>query len=107
VVGIEPALWLAGFSVDPLHAVVHICWGLVLLIPLGRGASDVLVARIAIVFGTFYLVLAVLGVVIADPFGMRLGWGENIFHFIVGPLALGLGIATLRVIQNRHMVPSP
>jgi hypothetical protein len=107
LIGIGPPLWMAGFSVDPLHAAVHICWGLFLLVPLVRGASDLLVARIAIIFGTFYLVFAILGLMIHDPLGMRIGSGETIFHFIVGPLALALGITTLRAIQKQDVALSP
>jgi hypothetical protein len=44
----------------------------------------------------FYVALAVLGVMLDDPFGLRLGPGENGFHFIVGPAALVVGSLALR-----------
>jgi hypothetical protein len=30
------------------------------------------------------------------PFGLQLGPGENVFHWIVGPLALCLGVWSMR-----------
>ncbi len=47
-------------------------------------------ARITLgfVFGTFYTLLGLLGIVVHDPFGMRLELPENVFHLTVGPTTL-------------------
>ncbi len=41
-------------------------------------------------FGVFYTGLAVLGVIAHHRLGPRLDRGENVFHFIVGPITLAL-----------------
>ena len=51
-------------------------------------------------FGVFYLLLGLLGIVVHDPFGLRLGWGENGFHLIVGPVALVLVLLEARGAQR-------
>ena len=58
----------------------------------GRGC-----VRLALAFGVFYSALAVLGVVVHHPFGLRLDRGENVFHLLVGPITLALALATMRV----------
>jgi hypothetical protein len=72
-------------------------WGIPLIVigvtSRGRAASRAVWA--AVVFGVFYIVLGVLGLVVDRPFGLLLGPGENAFHFIVGPLALLLGLLAL------------
>ena len=40
------------------------------------------------------------GIVVHDPFGLRLGWGENGFHLIVGPVALVLVLLEARGAQR-------
>jgi hypothetical protein len=82
----------AAFPPDPPHDALHVVWGLALL------ALPLLWPRafrpeaLAIAFGLFYVALAFLGVLVYHPFGLRLGLGENLFHFTVGPIALGLGL---------------
>ena len=49
-----------------------------------------------IVFGVFYTALAISGAIATNPYGLQLGPGENAFHFIVGPLALVLGLLAQR-----------
>jgi len=46
---------------------------------------------VALAFGAFYVGLAVLGILVHNPFGLRLGPGENAFHWLVGPLTLAVG----------------
>ena len=82
---------LASFQPDPLHNLIHVAWGLALLaIPLAsrRASAEALVA---LAFGVFYVCLAVLGILVHNPFGLRLGPGENAFHSLVGPLTLAVG----------------
>ncbi|HLF28727.1 MAG TPA: hypothetical protein VJG32_20550 [Anaerolineae bacterium] len=50
--------------------------------------------------------LAFLGVLIHYPFGLRLGPGENRFHFVVGPLALILGAWGFRA-KSTPVVATP
>jgi hypothetical protein len=73
---------------DVPHNLLHVGWGLAILVLLKFERASV----VALVFGVFYTALAISGVVVHDPFGLQLGPGENVFHFIVGPLALLLGV---------------
>ena len=82
-------------NADPLHATIHVFWGLAMLVALVRGASVDRLMTIALVFGVFYVSLAFLGVLVYHPFGLELGPFENGFHFIVGPTSLILGIYAL------------
>jgi hypothetical protein len=83
---------------DTRHNLLHVMWGVGLLLvgalPHERGSTRI--AWAAVVFGFFYLSLAVLGVLVQNPFGLLLGPGENGFHFIVGPVGLVLGARALR-----------
>jgi hypothetical protein len=88
---ILPAIQQA-FPPDPPHDALHIVWGLALLgLPLlnPRTFRPMIVA---LVFGVFYVALAFLGVFVYHPFGLRLDLAQNAFHFIVGPIALLLGL---------------
>ena len=76
---------------DAPHGAIHVAWGLAIVILLRLGVGQDRLAWIAVVFGLFYLALAVLGVAVHDPFGLQLGPGENGFHFLVGPSALLVG----------------
>jgi hypothetical protein len=82
---------------DTRHNLLHVIWGVGLLAiattPHSRTSTRI--AWAALTFGVFYLALAVLGVLLNQPFGLQLGPGENVFHFIVGPLALVLGARAL------------
>src|SRR5439155_15327350 len=63
---------LAAFRPDPPHELIHVTWGLALLaIPLAsrRASAE---APLALAFGVFYVGLAVLGVLIHNPFGLQL-----------------------------------
>jgi hypothetical protein len=86
--------------IDTLHNAVHVLWGLTILGFLIGGLDDAQTAVLAIGFGLFYLSLAVLGTVVDDPFGLRLGLGENTFHYLVGTLALVLGILARRAVES-------
>jgi hypothetical protein len=76
---------------DTPHNLLHVAWGAGLL-GLVLLRHDV---AAAVIFGSFYSALAIAGVLVTNPFGLLLGPGENAFHFIVGPLALVLGIWAL------------
>ncbi len=82
---------------DPRHAAIHVAWGAVMLVLVARGMDERGYARLALAFGVFYTALAVLGVVVHHPLGLRLDRGENVFHLIVGPITLALALVALRV----------
>ena len=89
--------WLVNglLNADPLHAAIHIAWGLTMI-----ASAFVLNARqiasVALVFGVFYVGLAALGVAVYHPLGLRLDFFENAFHWTVGPLTLALGVGAIR-----------
>jgi hypothetical protein len=82
---------------DPRHAFIHVAWGAVMLIALVRGLDERGCVRLTIAFGVFYTALVVLGIAVHHPFGLRLDRGENIFHLLVGPITLALGLTAARV----------
>jgi Domain of unknown function (DUF4383) len=77
---------------DSRHNALHLVWGVAILrfLTISRAPQQALLTMLT--FGVFYSALAVTGLLIDRPFGLVLGPGENAFHFIVGPLALGLGL---------------
>ncbi|MFN8471685.1 MAG: hypothetical protein U0822_05785 [Anaerolineae bacterium] len=91
-----PELVLDFTNADPLHATIHIIWGIVMLLALVLPVSERARALLVLVFGVFYTVLAFLGTLVYHPFGLQLGLGENVFHFVVGPLALIVAYIGLR-----------
>jgi hypothetical protein len=78
-------------SGDAPHNAVHLVWGLVLLALLRKTRSP----WVVIGFGVFYTALAIAGIVTTNPLGLQLGPGENVFHSIVGSLALVFGVVSL------------
>ena len=80
-------------NADPRHAFIHVVWGAAILVLLARGLDEHGCVRLALLFGVFYTALAVLGVAMHHPFGLRLDRGENVFHLLVGPITLALGLA--------------
>lgn len=88
--GTSPDAFPPGLRLDPVHAGVHIVWGIAAAY-VGfwrpRFATGFVLA-----FAVFYIALALLGTLTHHHFGMRLGTGENIFHWIVGPAALAVGL---------------
>jgi hypothetical protein len=84
-------------NADPRHAFIHVAWGTAMLVLAGRGMSDEGYVRLTLSFGVFYTALAALGLVVHHPFGLRLDRGENVFHLLVGPITLALGMVAMRV----------
>jgi Domain of unknown function (DUF4383) len=80
---------------DPRHNALHVVWGAVILVLLSVHRDARWTILVVGGFGVFYTVLGVVGVLVDQPFGLRLGPGENIFHFVVGPLALLLSARAL------------
>ena len=81
---------------DPRHAFVHVVWGAVMLGLMAAGLSERGCIRLALAFGVFYTALAVLGIVVHHPLGLRLDRGENVFHLLVGPSAVLVALAGAR-----------
>ena len=77
-------------TADTPHNLLHVVWGIPLL-AIGVAGSIKRVLQAAVVFGTFYVALGVIGLTLHNPFGLQLGPGENVFHLTVGPLALVIG----------------
>ena len=65
------------------------------------GLSDADATRLALIFGVFYTGLAIAGLAIHHPLGMRLDRGENVFHLLVGPGSLAVGLASVRRPRER------
>jgi hypothetical protein len=86
--------WLVNglLNADPGHAAIHIIWGTVMLATIAFSANARQLTGLTLVFGGFYVGLAILGTVVYHPFGLQLNLFENAFHWTVGPLTLGLGI---------------
>jgi hypothetical protein len=89
-----------GLRLDPIHASVHLFWG-VLGTWIGffhqRSALAYLFA-----FASFYIGLAVLGTFVPAAYhcGMRLEQGENIFHWLVGPTVLAVALYCSRATEK-------
>src|SRR5690349_11122402 len=83
-------------SNDVRHNVLHVVWGAALLAVGPRRP-----AWAALIFGTFYVALGIVGLTVDHPFGLQLGPAENAFHFTVGPLALLLGAWALRTMSDQ------
>ena len=82
---------------DPWHAGIHVAWGAVMLVALLRGLDERGCIRLTLAFGVFYTGLGLLGVAVHHPLGLRLDRGENVFHLLVGPITLALGLTAMRV----------
>ncbi len=85
---ITPGLLATLMNGNIPHAILHIAWGTVGLIILFTQRSYSVRFSLALIFGLFYTMLGILGIIVLNPFGLRLGWQENLFHLTVGPLML-------------------
>jgi hypothetical protein len=93
-------------NADRLHALVHVAWGLLLLLAVLVAPPGRPLAGLALAFGAFYTGLALLGTAVHNPFGLLLGIGENVFHFVVGPATLVVGAWALRA-RGPSALPQP
>src|SRR5262249_1410900 len=91
-------------NADPLHATVHVLWGVTLLVLVWRRPSDPAAAHLAVVFGVFYTGLAIAGLTFHHPLGLELDRGENVFHLLVGPTSLVLGLVALRPLAAQEQL---
>ncbi len=89
-------LLLAGILLAHIpHAIVHIVWGLIGILVLATLRSMRARLWLGLVFGIFYTLLAIYGTLNPHAFGLHLAPSENAFHWIVGPLTLGLSLLAL------------
>jgi len=85
---ITPGLLATIMNGNIPHAILHITWGTIGLIILITQRSYSVRLALGLTFGLFYTLLGVLGIFVYNPFGLRLGWQEDLFHLTVGPLML-------------------
>jgi len=89
---ITPPL-LAGILLAHIaHAILHITWGLIGIIVLATSRSMRAKLWLGLVFGIFYTLLAIVGTLDSHIFELHLAPSEDAFHWIVGPLTLGLSL---------------
>jgi hypothetical protein len=74
------------------HAILHIAWGLVGIVVLATLRFSRARLWLGLIFGIFYTLLAIYGTLDPHAFGLHLAPSENAFHWIVGPLTLGLSL---------------
>jgi hypothetical protein len=91
VQGLGPYLIRGLFGIDFWHAWIHIGWGAAGVALLARRYTSYTAGTLALAFGAFYSVLAIVGVTIHHPFGLELDVFENGFHLVAGPTTLLLG----------------
>jgi hypothetical protein len=84
---------LLGFEVNPLHNIVHLLVGAVLLLGATRGVAAARSANIAI--GGTYLVVGLLGLFILDSSAniLALNSADNVLHLVSAAALLGAGLA--------------
>ncbi len=84
---------LLGFEVNPLHNIVHLLVGVVLLLGATRGVAAARSANIAI--GGTYLVVGLLGLFILDSSAniLALNSADNVLHLVSAAALLGAGLA--------------
>lgn len=95
----DPDSFPPGLRLDPLHAGVHLVWGIAATyvgFVRPRWATPFILA-----FAVFYLGLAIVGTFTSQHFGLRLGAGENMFHWLAGPAALAVGLYGLMTGRRR------
>ena len=89
---ITPPL-LAGILLAHIaHAILHISWGLVGIVVLATSHSMRTRLWLGLIFGIVYTLLAIVGTLNPHIFELHLAPSENEFHWIVGPLTLGLSL---------------
>lgn len=88
------------FTVNWIQNLVHIVTGVIALFVATSSYS----ARIFFkIFGILYLFLGLLGVLVHGEFvALQLNTADNIFHFIIGILAIYLGFGKPRREKSAH-----
>ena len=97
---VTPALVVGLMLAHIPHAILHIAWGLAGMLFLLIFHSRRALIGLGLVFGTFYSLLGIIGVLVNNAFGLQLVLSENAFHLIVGPLTL---ILTFLALTSRNV----
>jgi len=101
---ITPAL-LAGVLLGHIpHAILHIVWGLIGIIVLAIFRLVRARLWLGLIFGIFYTLLAIFGTIDPHIFELHLAPSENAFHWIVGPLTLGLSLVAWYAYLHRSQI---
>ena len=84
---------LLGFELNPLHNIVHLLVGAVLLYAATRGVAAARSANIAV--GGTYLVVGIIGLFILDSSAniLALNSADNVLHLVSALALLGAGLA--------------
>jgi hypothetical protein len=97
---------LAGILIAHIpHALLHIFWGAAGIVVLATLRSSRARIMLGLVFGTFYTLLAIVGTMDNHIFNLHLAPSENGFHWIVGPLTLGLSLLTWYAQSHASRIP--
>jgi hypothetical protein len=89
---ITPPLLAGVLLAHIAHAILHITWGLIGIVILATTRSMRARLWLGLVFGIFYTLLAIVGTLDSHIFELHLAPSEDAFHWIVGPLTLGLSL---------------
>lgn len=87
-----------GLQLDPRHSVIHLLFGLIGA-AIGFWQPEGAVP-FTLVFGVFYVALAVFGTFTPIHFGMKLALSENTLHWTLGTLAAVIGLGA--VLERRR-----
>ena len=100
---------ITGTRIDKYHNLMQLVWGALALAASFMGPK--IAERYCIGSGIFYLVLALLGLLMGNP-SMNRAWsigpmllhtGDHIYHLVLGGIFLGMGLLSVRA-QNEGQV---
>ena len=91
---------LLGFELNPLHNIVHLLVGAVLLLGATRGVAAARSANIAV--GGTYLLVGIIGLFILDSSAniLALNGPDIVLHFASAAVLLGVGLAADRDVRR-------
>ena len=85
---------LLGFELNPLHNIVHLLVGALLLFGATRGVAASRAVNTAV--GGVYLLVGIIGLFILDSSAniLALNSADNVLHLVSAVVLLGVGVAT-------------
>ena len=87
-----PAIVARAVRPNPLYGLIHLSWGIAIGLVLRHGdrprSKSRKLVRLGLIVGVFYLAFGIMGLFIYHPAGMQLDRAENLFHLLVGAIAL-------------------
>jgi hypothetical protein len=89
-----------GLQLDPRHSLIHLLFGLIGA-AIGFWQPEGAVP-FAMVFGLFYIALAIFGTFTPIHFGMKLALSENALHWTLGSIAAVIGIGAMLQRRRAH-----